>query len=100
MRANGNFYTRDSKRLKIPGGFFHLEEEKTKTRVHGFGMGDNIQLTDEYGNRWRGSGLRHDDNSVIYRFRDGKGNTLSGVAYDNMVTLRDARGGVWKGFVD
>jgi hypothetical protein len=84
----------------MPGGFFHLEEEKTKTRVFGFGHGDNIKLKDEYGNIWRGSATRNPDNSVVYRFRDGEGRSLSGVSHDAVVTLRDERGKTWKGFVD
>ena len=100
MRATVGFYRRESLRSRIPGGFFHLEEEKTKTRAHGYGLGDHIKLTDEYGNVWRGSGVRNDDNSVVYRFRDAKGNALSGVATDKTVTLRDGRGNIWKGFVD
>jgi hypothetical protein len=92
-------YTRERKRSRLPGGFFHLEEEKTKTRVFGYGHGDHIKLKDEYGNVWLGSAVRV-DNSVEYRFRDGKGNSLSGVSSDAVVTLRDAHGKTWKGFVD
>jgi hypothetical protein len=93
-------YSRQRKRLRIPGGFFHLEEEKTRTRVFGFGHGDMIKLKDEYGNIWRGSATRNPDNSVVYRFRDGMGHSLSGVSNDAVVTLRDERGNTWKGFVD
>jgi hypothetical protein len=93
-------YAKERKRTRLPGGFFHLEDEKTKTRVFGYGHGDNIKLKDEYGNIWHGSAVRAPDNSVEYRFRDGKGNSLSGVANDSVVTLRDGRGTTWKGFVD
>jgi len=93
-------YTKQRKRSKLPGGYFHLEEEKTKTRVSGFGHGDDIKLIDEYGNIWRGSATRADDNSIAYRFRDGRGNSLSGVSSDTVVTLRDAKGNIWKGFID
>ena len=93
-------YATHKKRAVLPGGFFHLEEEKTRTRVHGFGHGDMIKLKDEYGNTWRGSATRNTDNSVAYRFRDGRGHTLTGVSSDAMVTLRDERGNTWKGFVD
>jgi hypothetical protein len=93
-------YTKQRKRSRLPGGYFHLEEEKTKTRVSGFGHGDDIKLKDEYGNIWRGSATRADDNSIAYRFRDGRGNSLSGVSSDAVVTLRDAQGNIWKGFID
>ncbi|MEO8099584.1 MAG: hypothetical protein ABI811_17935 [Acidobacteriota bacterium] len=83
----------------LPGGYFHLEEEKTKTRVAGFGHGDNIRLKDEYGNVWLGSAMRNPDNSVVYRFRNGKGKSLTGIADGEAVTLRDERGSTWKGFV-
>ena len=84
----------------LPGGFFHLEEEKTKTRVSGYGHGEHIRLKDEYGNVWRGSAERNIDNSIVYRFRDHRGRTLSGVSDGLTVTLRDERGNTWKGFVD
>ncbi|MEQ1946863.1 MAG: hypothetical protein ABL995_06730 [Bryobacteraceae bacterium] len=82
-----------------PGGFFHLEEEKTKTRATGYGHGDHIKLKDEYGNVWLGTAERADDNLVIYRFRDGNGRTLTGVSESDNILLRDAKGDIWKGFV-
>ena len=93
-------YSSQRRRNSPPGGFFHLEEEKTKTRVEGYGHGDHIKLKDEYGNVWLGSAVRTDDNSIEYRFRDGRGNSLSGVSSDAVVTLRDEQGKIWKGFVD
>ncbi len=93
-------YAKQRKRARLPGGFFHLEDEKTKTRVFGYGHGDHIKLKDEYGNVWLGSAVRSPDNSVEYRFRDGKGHSLSGIANDGVVTLRDGHGTTWKGFVD
>jgi hypothetical protein len=93
-------YTKQRKRLRLPGGFFHLEEERTKTRVTGYGHGDHIKLKDEYGNVWHGSAERNPDNSVVYRFHDGKGRTLSGVSDTLVVTLRDDHGQTWKGVVD
>jgi hypothetical protein len=85
---------------RIPGGFFHLEEERTKTRVSGHGYGDHIRLKDEYGNEWLGSASRADDNSVVYRFRDRKGRSLMGISDSFVLTLRDERGATWKGFID
>ena len=93
-------YTRQRKRSSLPGGFFHLEEEKTRTRVTGYGHGDHIQLKDEYGNIWQGTAERLSDHSVVYRFRDVEGRTLSGVSDNKAVTLRDEKGKTWKGFVD
>jgi hypothetical protein len=92
-------YGKRRKQHQVPGGYFHLEEEGTKTRVMGYGHGDMIKLQDEYGNIWKGSAERNDDNSVVYRFRDGKGRSLSGVSDNVTVTLRDGRGKTWKGFI-
>lgn len=92
-------FTRQRKTGSLPGGYFHLEEEKSKTRVAGFGHGDHIRLKDEYGNVWIGSAVRNPDNSVVYRFRSGKGKSLTGIAEGEAVTLRDERGSTWKGFV-
>jgi hypothetical protein len=91
-----------SKKLRThaTGGYFHLEEEHTKTRVVGYGHGDHIKLKDEYGNIWQGSAIRNQDNSVVYQFRDGKGRTLIGISDNLTVTLRDEKGKTWKGFVD
>ena len=93
-------YSKLRKRARVPGGYFHLEEEKTKTRVFGYGHGDHIKLTDEYGNIWRGSAVRNSDNSIAYRFRDAKGRTLSGISDNLVVTLRDEKGNTWKGVID
>ncbi|MBX9600995.1 MAG: hypothetical protein K2X35_08325 [Bryobacteraceae bacterium] len=93
-------YERERIRTTEPGGFFHLEEEATKTRIWGYGYGSNIKLTDEYGNVWVGSAERMGDRTVTYRFRDGRGRTISGVSDSMSVTLRDDRGSTFKGFVD
>jgi hypothetical protein len=83
----------------LSGGFFHLEEERTKTRVSGFGYDSHIRLKDEYGNIWLGTAERAYDDTIIYRFRDSKGRTLTGVSDHSVVTLRDEKGRTWKGFV-
>jgi hypothetical protein len=93
-------FAKKHRRLSLPGGFFHLEEEKTRTRATGYGHGDHIKLKDEYGNVWLGSAERADDNTIVYRFRDGKGCTLTGVSDSMVVILRDSKGNTWKGFVD
>jgi hypothetical protein len=93
-------FSKQRKRGSAPGGFFHLEEEKTKARVAGYGHGDHIRLKDEYGNIWLGSAERGTGNCVVYSFRDGKGRTLTGVSENLVVTLRDEKGNTWKGIVE
>lgn len=93
-------YRKERTHTTIPGGYFHLEEEKTKVRVFGYGHGDHIKLTDEYGNVWRGSAQRMDTNAVAYRFRDSQGRTITGTSDSFGVILRDERGNIWKGFID
>ncbi len=94
-------YRKPHKRsTSVPEGYFHLEDEKTKNRVCGYGRGDHIQLKDEFGNVWSGTAVRNPDNSVVYRFRDSTGKTLSGVSDNMVVTLRDEKGHTWKGFID
>lgn len=95
----GVIYSDRRKRNKAIGGYFHLEDERTRTRVAGFGEGDHIKLKDEYGNIWFGSAERNPDDSIVYRFRDARGKSLSGVSHGNTVTLRDERGNTWKGFI-
>jgi hypothetical protein len=92
-------YSKQRKISGLPGGYFHLEEEKTKVRVAGYGHGENIRLKDDYGNLWIGSAVRNSDDSIVYRFRNHRGKTLTGVADGESVTLRDDRGNTWKGFV-
>jgi hypothetical protein len=94
-------YRKTKKRsTRVPEGYFHIEDERTKTRVSGFGRGDSIQLKDEFGNVWSGTAVRNPDNSIVYRFRDSTGKTLSGVSDNMVVTLRDEKGRTWKGFID
>lgn len=92
-------FSRKSRKNNQPGGYFHLQDERTKTRVSGHGQGDNIRLKDEYGNAWFGSALRNQDGSIVYQFRDEHGKSLTGVSHGEVVTLRDERGGTWKGFI-
>jgi hypothetical protein len=89
-----------SKHRRGPGGYFNLQEEKTKTRVSGYGHGDFIKLKDEYGNVWLGSAETVEDNSIVYRFRDRSGQTLTGISSGLVVTLRDQKGNTWRGAVD
>jgi hypothetical protein len=92
--------TPKSKNRREAGGYFSLQEEKTKTRVSGYGHGDFIKLRDEYGNVWLGSAETVADNSIVYRFRNGTGQTLTGISSGLVVTLRDEKGNTWRGAVD
>jgi hypothetical protein len=87
------------RRTPSTGGFFHLEEEKTRARVFGYGHDDHIKLTDDMGNTWVGSAERAEDNSVTYRFRDARGRRLTGISHSMVVILRDEKGSTWKGFL-
>ena len=40
------------------------------------------------------------DNSIVYRFRNGTGQTLTGISSGLVVTLRDEKGNTWRGAVD
>lgn len=93
-------YRRSRTRGRIPGGFFRFEQEHSKARVYGFGYGDYIRLRDEYGNMWRGSAERMADDSVLYRFRDSQGRTITGVSDSFGMILRDDKGKTWRGFID
>ena len=68
--------------------------------MYGSGYGDFIRLRDEFGNIWRGSAERQADDTVMYRFRDSNGKTISGMSDSWGVILRDEKGNVWRGFVD
>ena len=97
---NQMIYCKKMKQSTIPGGYFHLENEKTKTRAFGFGFGDQIRLKDEYGNTWRGTAEKGKDDEVWYRFKSDTGRFLTGMSTSFTVTLRDDRGETWRGFVD
>ncbi|MBI1896591.1 MAG: hypothetical protein HYZ57_18660 [Acidobacteria bacterium] len=92
-------YRRRFSHGRTPGGF-HRFENANKHSVFGFGEGDYIRLRDEFGNTWRGSAVREDDNTIRYRFRDANGRTITGICDDYGVILRDDKGNTWRGFVD
>lgn len=81
-------------------GYFQLEEERNRSKVFGFGSGNFIKLSDEYGNTWVGTSEPGEDNLVYYRFRDSEGRTLTGVSDSNGIILRDQRGRTYKGIVE
>lgn len=93
-------YRRKRTHSKTPGGYFNLEEERAKGRLHGFGFGDHITIRDEFDNIWRGTAERGDDDAVRYTFRNAKGQSITGVSDQFGLILRDSRGKTWRGFVD
>ncbi len=92
-------YRKKRVHTRAPGGYINMEEEATKSRLHGFGFGDHISIRDEFGGLWRGSAERRDDDSVRYTFRDERGRTITGVADQFGIVLRDSKGKTWRGFV-
>ena len=93
-------YRRKGNRSAAPGGYFILEEEASRRRMHGVGFGEYIQLRDEQGTIWKGSAERGDDDIVRYTLRNDSGHTLTGMAAGYGITLRDRNGRIWKGIVD
>jgi hypothetical protein len=83
----------------LPSGFYRFERPGGH-KVHGYGMGEFVQLRDEFGNVWRGQAERLTDDSIHYRFRDSKGNSISGISDRYGIILRDAKGNTWRGFLD
>lgn len=92
-------YRRRHATSSAPGGFLRFQNAQ-RTTVYGHGEGDYIRLRDEYGNLWRGTATREDDNTTRYRFRDQHGITISGTSDSYGIVLRDERGRTWRGFVD
>jgi hypothetical protein len=93
-------YRRRRRNRGISGGWFSLEQERTRSRLSGFGYGEFIRLRDEFGNIWRGSAEECADDTVRYRFRDALGRTVTGVSDTWGLVLRDERGKTWRGFVE
>ncbi len=93
-------YKKNRVHSRTPGGFFSFEEEKTKTRIYGFGYGDSIRLRDEFGETWRGTAELGSDETVHYTFRNSRGRVVTGVVDGIAIVLRDARGKTWRGLVD
>lgn len=83
----------------VPTGFYRFERPGGRP-LQGYGMGEFVQLRDEFGNVWRGHAERLTDDSIHYRFRDSSGNTVSGISDRFGIVLRDQRGNTWRGFVD
>jgi hypothetical protein len=80
-------------------GYYRIQG-KGNQFLQGFGTSDLIRLTDEKGREWRGQAEVF-ESMVRYQFRDGDGNYISGVSDGGSgITLRDAKGNTWRGFVD
>ncbi len=86
-------YSTKHKRMHVPGGYFHLERGKGPRHEWTATVTAIISSwKDEYGNVWfMGPAVRNPDNSIVYRFRDSGGRTLSGVSDNVVVTLRDEK---------
>ena len=80
-------------------GYYRFQGAGTQV-LQGFGDGDFIRLRDEAGHEWQGVAEAF-DTMIRFRFRDSKGNSLSGVSEGgNGIVLRDAKGNTWRGYVD
>jgi hypothetical protein len=94
-------YKRLRKGVSEPGGFIHLEDQRSHRKVAGFGMGGQIRLADQAGTtNWTGTAERNDDKTIYYRLRDSDGRMITGLGDGDYLMLRDERGCTWKGFVD
>lgn len=91
---------RRRKRTSLGNGFYRFESLKSRHTIYGAAYGEYIRLRDEFGNVWRGEAEIQEDDSVRYRFRDGNGQVISGVADDYGIVLRDSKGNTWRGFID
>jgi hypothetical protein len=78
-------------------GFYQLEGPGRA--MHGFGEGDFVRLRDDRGNLWHGTVDVSGDDSVRYRFKDERGNSISGVSDSMGILLRDDKGNTWRGYI-
>ena len=92
-------YRNQSRYTRAAGGFIRFRSTDRQT-VYGYGEGDYIRLRDELGNVWVGSATREENSLVRYRFRDNRGQYVTGVSDSYGVILRDDKGKSWRGFVD
>jgi hypothetical protein len=65
--------------------------------VSGPGDGELIRLRDEFGGEWRGTAERQEDGSIRYRFRNEKGDDITGISDGYGIILRDQKGHTWRG---
>lgn len=79
-------------------GCFYQFESVDHCRAEGFGDGGYVRLRDTDGNVWHGSAERETE-YVRYRFRDGSGRVMTGVADGSGIVLKDDRGITWRGYI-
>lgn len=91
-------FRRTTPRPREIGGYFVIENLKTKRKLTGHGQGEFVVLHDEDGSTWRGSATQ-DDRSIYLRLRSDRGGHLSGYGSDRAISLRDERGGSWRGYM-
>ena len=91
-------YTNTQRRTRELGGYFQLECDRTKERLTGYGFGDSIRLQDNRGIAWRGEALTCDSSSTV-TLRSDDGRSMRGFLQGTVVSLRDRKGEVWRGYV-
>lgn len=79
---------------------YYRLESGNRPVLQGFSDGDIIKLRDEFGREWLGTAEPFDQDMFRLRFRDEKGNPVSGVMDRSGITLRDMKGKTWRGFAD
>ncbi len=93
-------YGRRRKRSQVSSGTYRFESVSSKATLVGYGDGDFVRLRDEYGNVWTGCAEAQGSDLVRYRFRDDKGNAIAGISDTYGIVLRDAKGKMWRGFLE
>ncbi len=85
--------------LQSKSGYYRIQGRDGQC-LQGFGEGEYIRLTDEKGREWRGQAEMF-ESMVRYNFRDADGNQISGISDGGSgITLRDAKGNTWRGFIE
>jgi hypothetical protein len=79
------------------GNFFQFQSADDR-RAEGFGDGGYVRLRDTSGNVWHGSAEK-EECYTRYRFRDGSGHMMTGVADGNGIVLKDDHGITWRGYI-
>lgn len=91
-------YRRRRNRQRSTAGYYHFHGQNQQC-LTGYGDGDIVRIRDERGTEWIGQSESMDDGTVHFRFRDARGNMISGLADSMGILLRDARGNTWRGYV-
>ena len=93
-------YQKRQANRSVKSGFYQFENDKTHAPTYGFGEGEFVRLRDEFGTVWNGTAEKEDRDTVRFRFRDAKGNQISGISDSYGITLRDQKGNTWRGFME